>query len=301
MFTLAAFEIIAAGLSIGLLLGLTGGGGSILTVPLLVYVVGLETKVAIVTSMLIVGVTSLAALLTHSRAGHVAWRTGAIFGAAGMAGAYAGAAMAQHIADALLLLLFALVMIGSALAMLRRSCGAAAVAESKAVPGERRVVRVLADGFGVGVLTGLVGAGGGFLVVPALALLGGLPMHTAVGTSLFVIAMNCAAGVTSYALSSVTLDVEAAAVISVLSILGAILGTRLSRLISSSQLQRGFGIFVLVVAAILICIEGSGLLAKSFAVDRFLAGALLLGTGVVSLTLAVARILRNGVAAHPQH
>lgn len=295
MLSLAAIEIIAAGLAIGVLLGLTGGGGSILTVPLLVYVIGLDAKIAIVTSMLIVGVTSLAALLTHSRAGRVAWRTGAVFGVAGMFGAYAGGAVAQHIADALLLLLFAAVMVGSGLAMLRRTCRAAS--DTNAVAAERRLGRVLADGFGVGVVTGLVGAGGGFLVVPALALLGGLPMHTAVGTSLFVIVMNCTAGIASYALSShVLLDVDSAAVISVLSIAGTFIGARLARRISSAQLQRGFGVFVLVVAAILICIEGSGLLARTFAVDRFMAGAGLLGLGAVFLVPPVARLLRNGVA-----
>ncbi len=302
MLTLAAFEIIAAGLIVGLLLGLTGGGGSILTVPLLVYVVGLDTKIAIVTSMLIVGVTSLAALLCHSRVGRVAWRTGLIFGAAGMAGAYAGGAIAQHIADALLLLLFAAVMLTSGLAMLRRTCGGTAAGSANIAPVERRIQRVLADGFGVGVITGLVGAGGGFLVVPALALLGGMPMHTAVGTSLLVIAMNCTAGIASYALTShVPLDVDSAAVISVFSIAGTMLGTRLARSVSSAQLQRGFGLFVLIVAVILICIEGSGLLARAFAVDRFIAGATLLSLGAACLVPTVAKILRTGVDAHPQH
>lgn len=300
MISLVAFEIIAAGLAIGLLLGLTGGGGSILTVPLLVYVVGLDAKTAIVTSMLIVGVTSLAALLSHSRAGHVDWRTGAMFGAAGMGGAYTGGAVAQYIADALLLLLFAAVMVSSGLAMLRRICSEQSTDSMPKAPRERRVGRVLADGFGVGVVTGLVGAGGGFLVVPALALLGGLPMYTAVGTSLLVIAMNCTAGIASYALTShVPLDVESAAVISVLSIAGTVFGTRLARSISAVQLQRGFGVFVLVVAAILICIEGSGLLARTFAVDRFIAGAALLSLEGLILVPIVAKLLRNSVAAHP--
>lgn len=302
MLSIAAIEIIAAGLTVGILLGLTGGGGSILTVPLLVYVVGLEAKVAIVTSMLIVGVSSLAALLSHSRAGRVAWRTGVVFGLAGMAGAYAGGAIAQHLADALLLLLFAAVMVGSGLAMLRRSCSVQGACAATTTPAERRVTRVLADGFGVGMVTGLVGAGGGFLVVPALALLGGLPMHTAVGTSLLVIVMNCGAGVASYALTShVPLDVDSAAVISVLAIVGTVLGARLARRVSPSHLQRGFGIFVLLVAAILICIEGSGLLARAFAVDRIIAGIGILGVGAVSLIPPVTRMLRSGVAAQPLH
>ena len=118
MLSLSSLTVIIAGTVIGLLLGLTGGGGSILTVPLLVYIVGLDAKVAIATSLLVVGLASLAALLQHSRAGNVYWRTGLVFGVAGMIGAYSGGRVAQYIADALLLLLFAGVMIGSGLAML---------------------------------------------------------------------------------------------------------------------------------------------------------------------------------------
>ena len=124
MVSLSTVTVIMAGIIIGLLLGLTGGGGSILTVPLLVYVVRLDAKTAIATSLLIVGLASLAAVISHSRAGHVSWRTGGIFGAAGMAGAYSGGSLAQFIADPLLLLMFAAVMIGSGLAMLGKKGGA---------------------------------------------------------------------------------------------------------------------------------------------------------------------------------
>ncbi|MEQ8231592.1 MAG: sulfite exporter TauE/SafE family protein, partial [Gammaproteobacteria bacterium] len=168
MFSLTTLLILVAGMVIGLLLGLTGGGGSILTVPLLVYVVGLDAKVAIATSLLVVGLASLAALLPHSRHGNVYWRTGIIFGLAGMAGAYTGGWVARYIADAILLLLFAAVMIGSGIAMLRRR--PAAPEGHVTVP--RSWAKIVADGFVVGIVTGLVGAGGGFLVVPALALLG---------------------------------------------------------------------------------------------------------------------------------
>ena len=302
MISFATFEIIAAGLAIGLLLGLTGGGGSILTVPLLVYVIGLDAKVAIVTSMLIVGVTSLAALLSHSRAGRVVWRTGTLFGLAGMAGAYCGGAIAQFIADALLLLLFAGVMLGSGLTMLRRTSVKCAASKSPSEPAKRGLARIFAEGFGVGVVTGLVGAGGGFLVVPALALLGGLPMQTAVGTSLLVIAMNCTAGIASYALTSgVVLDVDSAAVVSVLSIAGTTLGMRAARSISPSQLQRGFGLLVLLVATILICVEGSGLLAHATAIDRRLAGLALLGLTAAVLIPIVVGMLRNDVTTHPRY
>lgn len=300
MISLAALEIIAAGISIGLLLGLTGGGGSILTVPLLVYVIGLEPKVAIATSMLIVGVTSLAALLSHSHAGRVAWRTGAIFGLAGMAGAYCGGVMAQLVAGGVLLLLFAGVMVCSGLSMLRRTCATAIAPMTTGDAPALSTTRILTDGLGVGILTGLLGAGGGFLVVPALALRAGLAMHTAIGTSLLVIAMNCAAGIASYALTSgIVLDVDAGAVISALSVVGTILGARLARAISPARLQRGFGLFVLLVAVILFCLEGSGLLAPVLALDRFIVGATLFVLSTVALMVLVIRILHNNHVAYP--
>jgi uncharacterized membrane protein YfcA len=235
--SLSTLTIVIGGMVIGLLLGLTGGGGSIMTVPLLVYIVGLEAKIAIATSLLVVGLASLAALLPHSRAGNVYWRTGLIFGVAGMAGAYSGGRIAEYIADALLLLLFAGVMIGSGIAMLRKRGappGAAAVAGSP-----RSWWKIVGDGFVVGIVTGLVGAGGGFLVVPALALLGGLPMHAAVGTSLLVIAMKSFAGLAGY-ISHVPIDSESAAIVGGLAILGTLLGTRIARFVSGPLLHRGY-------------------------------------------------------------
>ncbi|MGR8919657.1 MAG: sulfite exporter TauE/SafE family protein [Gammaproteobacteria bacterium] len=298
MVSLSTTAIVIAGLVIGLLLGLTGGGGSILTVPLLVYVVGLDAKIAIATSLLIVGLASLAALLAHSRAGNVYWRTGIVFGLAGMVGAYGGGRVAQYIADAVLLLLFAGVMIGSGSAMLRRG-GARASAADGAGGAPRSWLKIVLDGLVVGVVTGLVGAGGGFLVVPALALLGGLPMHAAVGTSLLVIAMKCFAGLAGY-IAHVPIDVNAALIVSVLAIAGTLIGTRISRLVSGAQLQRGFGAFVLLVAAILIVIEGSALAVQALGIDRYLAGAVLLGLeAVVGLVCHLRRVSGSAGAELP--
>ncbi len=283
--SLSTLTVVIAGTIIGLLLGLTGGGGSILTVPLLVYIIGLDAKIAIATSLLVVGLASLAALLPHSRAGNVYWRTGLIFGVAGMAGAYSGGRIAQYIADALLLLLFAGVMIGSGIAMLRKRCDL-----PDAVPrAARSWWKIVGDGFVVGIVTGLVGAGGGFLVVPALALLGGLPMHAAVGTSLLVIAMKSFAGLAGY-VSHVPIDVTSAAIVGALAILGTLLGTRIARIVSGPLLQRGFGIFVLCIAAILIVIEGSALMASAFGMERQLAGAAL---GGVEALLAIMLVVRR--------
>ncbi len=173
---------------VGVALGLLGGGGSILMVPLLVYVAGLDAKEAIATSLVVVGVTSAVSVVGHARAGRVRWRTGLLFGAAGMAGALVGGLVGGRLPGELLLGGFALMMLATAVAMLR---GRREVSGAHA---ELPLVRVLLDGAVVGLVTDLVGAGGGFLVVPALALLAGLPMAAAIGTSLLVIAMKSGAG-----------------------------------------------------------------------------------------------------------
>ncbi len=170
---------VALAVAVGVALGLLGGGGSILMVPLLVYVAGMDAKEAIAASLVVVGVTAAVSVIGHARAGRVRWRTGLLFGAAGMAGALVGGFIGGHLPGQLLMIAFAGMMVATAVAMLR---GRKDVDPSKA-HAELPVGRVLLDGVVVGLVTGLVGAGGGFLVVPALALLGGLPMGVAVGTS----------------------------------------------------------------------------------------------------------------------
>lgn len=227
---------------IGVSLGLLGGGGSILAVPLLVYVANLPTKEAVATSLLVVGTTSAAAVLPHARAGRVRWRTGLIFGVAGMAGAYVGGRLAKFIADEVLLTMFALMMLATAAAMIR---GRREV-EGRPVPNELPVLRVILDGVVVGLVTGLVGAGGGFLVVPALALLGGLPMPVAVGTSLLVIAMKSIAGLAGY-LSDVSINWTLALAVTAAAVVGSLLGGRLAGRIPADILRKSFGWFVVVM------------------------------------------------------
>ncbi|MDQ7903701.1 sulfite exporter TauE/SafE family protein [Phytohabitans sp. ZYX-F-186] len=227
---------------VGLSLGLLGGGGSILAVPLLVYVAGLPAKEAIATSLLVVGVTSAAAVLPHARAGRVRWRTGLVFGLAGMAGAYAGGRLAAYVPGAILLTGFAVMMLATAVAMIRgRRAG-----PDKPVPHELPLPRVVADGVAVGLVTGLVGAGGGFLVVPALALLGGLPMPVAVGTSLVVIAMKSFAGFAGY-LSTVHVQWGLAAAVTAAAVVGSLAGGRLAGRVPERALRTSFGWFVLVM------------------------------------------------------
>lgn len=232
-------------LVVGVVLGLLGGGGSILTVPLLVYVAGMEAKEAIATSLLVVGVTSAVGAISHARAGRVQWRTGLIFGAAGMVGAYGGGRIAEFIPGQWLLIGFALMMVATSLAMLRGRRNV----DPAAAPTQLPLVRVVLDGLVVGLVTGIVGAGGGFLVVPALALLGGLPMPVAVGTSLVVIAMKSLAGLAGY-LASVSISWPLAAAVTAAAVLGAVIGGPLAGRIPPQSLRRLFGWFVLVMAVV---------------------------------------------------
>lgn len=237
-------------LLVGVSLGLLGGGGSILTVPLLAYVAGMDAKQAIATSLLVVGTTSAVAAVSHARAGRVQWRTGLIFGVAGMVGAYGGGLLARFIPGTVLLIGFAVMMIATAVAMLRGRKEVGPADPHHRIP----VPKVIAEGLVVGLVTGLVGAGGGFLVVPALALLGGLPMPLAVGTSLVVIAMKSFAGLAGY-LSSVTIDWKIAGMVTAAAVVGALLGARLTALVNPDSLRKAFGWFVLVMSSVILAEE----------------------------------------------
>ena len=231
---------------IGVSLGLLGGGGSILTVPILVYVVGLPPRDGIATSLLVVGVTSAFAMLSHARAGRVEARTGILFGVASMAGAYAGGRLAHLLPARSLLLAFTLMMFVTALAMMRRRPDTSETSAPQALRGAA-LARASALGVGIGLLTGVIGAGGGFVIVPALVLLCGLPMRTAVGTSLLVIAMNSFAGFAG-ALSHATIPWTLALAITGASVLGSFGGTALAGRVKPQALRSGFAWFVLGMA-----------------------------------------------------
>lgn len=242
--------VLLLALVVGLSLGLLGGGGSILAVPLLTYVAGMEPHEAVASSLVVVGVTSAVAALSHARRGHVRWRTGLLFGAAGMAGAFAGGLLGSRIPGAVLMVAFAVMMLATAAAMLRGRRTRAATDTGHGP----RVGRVVLDGLAVGLITGLVGAGGGFLVVPALVLLGGLAMPAAVGTSLMVIAMKSAGGLAGY-LTGVTLDWALVGAVTAVAVAGSLLGARLVPLVPEAALRRGFGVFVLVMGVVVLVQE----------------------------------------------
>ncbi|MFD5393113.1 sulfite exporter TauE/SafE family protein [Streptomyces sp. NPDC127097] len=237
---------LAASLLIGVFLGVLGGGGSMLTVPILVYLAGQDTQQAIATSLFVVGVTGLAGLISHARAGRVQWRTGTLFGLSGMAGAYASGRVAAYIPDTVLLIAFALMMLATAAAMLRGPRKT-----PRQVHGELPLHRLLLQGLLVGAVTGILGAGGGFLIVPALALLAGLPMGIAVGTSLLVIAMNSFAGLAGH-LSGAHLDRSLALAVTAAAVLGSLIGGRFAGHIPQHILRTGFGWFVVAMSVFVL-------------------------------------------------
>ncbi|MCB9508160.1 MAG: sulfite exporter TauE/SafE family protein [Myxococcales bacterium] len=246
MTPLAALASIAMGFTLGLL----GGGGSIMAVPILVYLLGVETKSAIATSLVVVGSTAIMGLMNHARSGNVVWRTGVIFGGFAMLGAFAGGKLAHYVPGQVLLGIFAVLMLGTALAMRRgRSDAPEGVA-----PAELPLAKIAAEGIVLGCVTGLVGAGGGFLVVPALVLLGGLPMRKAIGTSLLVITMNSAAGVAGY-LTHAEIDWHITGVVVGLAVAGSFAGSAMSRRVDASKLRSGFAYFVLVMGVAILLRE----------------------------------------------
>jgi uncharacterized protein len=239
--------LLAASLSlaIGVVLGMLGGGGAILTLPMLVYAVGVEPKAAIASSLFVVGSTSLVGTVVNARSRRVEWRIGLAFGGAAMVGAFAGGRLASFVPANVLLLLFAVLMIATAIAMLKT--------RAEPSPATKRVAlgRVLALGAGVGVVSGLVGAGGGFLIVPALAIFGRLPMEKAISTSMLVIALQSFAGFSGH-VGHATRDWSVIGVVTLASVGGMILGSYLGRKVSAKNLRRGFAWLVLLMGVFVV-------------------------------------------------
>jgi len=230
---------------VGISLGLLGGGGSVLSVPLLVYVAGWTPHQAAAGSLFIVGVTSLVSLVPHARQGRVRWRTGLVFGAAGMAGAYAGGRLAGYVSGGVLLGSFAALMVAASVGMIRGRRDSGGHRE------ELHVLAAVALGVGVGLATGFVGAGGGFAIVPALVLVAGLPMRAAVGTSLVVIAMQSAAGFAGH-LTGASLPWGLTLAVTASAVAGSLAGSHFTGRIDADALRRGFGLGVLAVAGLVI-------------------------------------------------
>lgn len=233
------------GFGIGLSLGLLGGGGSILTVPALVYLVGQTPQAAVTASLVIVGMNSVMGAAMHRRQGTLNWRVALLFGGVGMGAAYLAAGWSKALPPTALMIAFALLMVVVGLFLILRP-----QPQDGDTVGRGWLVTV-ASGLGVGLLTGLLGVGGGFLIVPALVMFVGLPMRQAVGTSLVVIAMNSLAGFLGH-LGGPAIDLQVVALFVTAGLTGALVGARLTRVIQPQQLRRAFAFFVIVLAVVLL-------------------------------------------------
>ncbi|NMN05875.1 MULTISPECIES: sulfite exporter TauE/SafE family protein [unclassified Novosphingobium] len=237
---------------IGLILGLVGGGGSILAVPLLIYVVGIGSPhAAIGTAAVAVTVNALASLIGHARAGRVKWRCASVFAASGMIGAALGAELGKTFDGKRLLVLFGLLMIGVGLSMLRTR----RTAESPDVRLTRQsavtlLPRLVPIGLGVGLAAGFFGIGGGFLIVPGLVVATAMPLPFAIGTSLVVVSALGFTTATSYALSGMV-DWRVTALLVMGGVVGVVVGIALGKVLGTRK-----GLLELGFAAVVIAIGG---------------------------------------------
>lgn len=231
---------------IGLALGTLGGGGSILTVPVLVYVLGFDPKLAIAMSLPVVGVAALVGVMSHWRAGNVQLQTAAIFGSVAMVGSYTGARASVWFTGRAQLLILGTVMVAAAVSMLRN-----ATQDEPRDSAPPHTALLLIVGLGVGILTGLIGIGGGFLIVPALVILGRVPMKAAVGTSLLVIALNSTSGYLGHVGREVVPWGFVVRFTSV-AVVGILAGTALVHHIPTRQLKRAFALLLVVIGALIL-------------------------------------------------
>lgn len=243
------------GLAIGLSLGLLGGGGAILAVPVLVYVLGQDVKEATTTSLLVVGATAVVGALDHARGGRVRFRLALSVGAGTIVGAVLGTALNRLASPDAILLSFSFLLVTAAYATLRRGDR----------PHERRSrehnlwLWALPAGVGIGLLAGFFGVGGGFLVVPVLVVVFGLPMQAAVGTSLLVIALASASGLAAH-LATGSVDWTVAGPFAAAGIAGALAGSRLSVRVPERRLRQAFALLVVCVATFLLVWNAAALL-----------------------------------------
>ncbi len=251
-------------LIMGLSLGLIGGGGSILTVPILVYLFHIDPVLATAYSLFIVGLTSLIGSGSHMRLGNIHWRTAIVFGIPSILAVYATRAwLVPAIPDPIftigstpvsksigILMFFALIMVAAAYSMIRKPKKSADKAVEEDV--EFNYPLILGEGAIVGTVTGIVGAGGGFLIIPALVLLAKLPMKKAVGTSLIIIAAKSLIGFTGDLKGDEFIDWGFLGVFSGVAIVGILLGSMLSKHIPNEKLKPAFGWFVLAMGVYII-------------------------------------------------
>jgi uncharacterized membrane protein YfcA len=241
---------------IGAALGIFGGGGSILAVPVLVFVTQLAPAAAVGTSQAMVGATSLIASYAHHRRGLVKPKLALLFGLSGVVTAFLGARLTAFASGSLLMHAFAAVMLVVGVGMLFGK-GRAVAATGEARRGEPRLTAAVMAGAGVGLVTGFLGVGGGFLIVPALTAFTDLDVREAIGTSLLVIAINSAAGFVGH-LGGGHLDLGLIAGLTASAVAGAALGERVARGVPALKLRRGFGLLVVAIGIAVVVAGGLG-------------------------------------------
>ncbi|HJU73913.1 MAG TPA: sulfite exporter TauE/SafE family protein [Gemmatimonadaceae bacterium] len=242
---------LALGLAVGFVLGLLGGGGSLLAVPIFLYVLQVEPKPAIAMSLVVVGLSACVGFLTHLRQGTVALRIAIPFGLCAMVGAFVTARLARFIPATLQLLLFGVFAFTAAILMLRDAAKPAPALTPVSRERPRFSPRLIPQAVGVGVLTSLIGAGGGFVIVPALALISHVPIKAAVGSSLLIITLNALAGFVGY-IGQIPIDWPLVASFSTTAAIGAIVGTRFIRHVPTRRIKQAFAILILVLGTYLV-------------------------------------------------
>ncbi|MDJ0420001.1 sulfite exporter TauE/SafE family protein [Rhodococcus opacus] len=241
---------LALGAIIGVLLGLLGGGGSILAVPALVFGLGLDLEQAIPISLLVIGVASLAGAVPKIREHQVNWRMAGVFAACGIPATFAGSAVGRLLPQSVVMVGFAAVMVVAGIRMLmdRGDTGTACEVGDSGIDWRRCAPRSIPAGVAVGFLTGLFGVGGGFLIIPALVLMLGLDMSVAIGTSLVIIVANSTAGLISH-LSGASIDWAITAAFAGTAIAGSLIAGHFGSKVVTDRLQRWFAYLVFAVAA----------------------------------------------------
>lgn len=267
---MAAVLVWLGALIVGLSLGLLGSGGSILTVPALLYLADQPEKLAIVASLAIVGTVALVGAAPYARRGELDWRSTLLFGLPGIAGAWLGAQLAQQVSGTTQIVVFALVMLWAALMMLRGSAGRSDPAAVERI--SHGVPFIVLNGTAVGLLTGFVGVGGGFLILPALVLIGGLGMRVAIGTSLSVIALNAWAGFAKHYLElgagRGALDWRLILTFAGVGIIGSLAGQHFGRRLPQASLRRIFAWTLLLIGAAMLVQRLGPLLVPSAVAAR---------------------------------
>jgi formylglycine-generating enzyme required for sulfatase activity/uncharacterized membrane protein YfcA len=243
----------------GWVLGMLGGGGSVLTVPILLFVVGLEQMTAVWMGLVVMSATAAVSALSHARAGRVKLQVALFFGLSGIIGALGGGRLAQRVPPPVLLVAFIAVMLASAWSMLRRKRPKPSSSPTTAPGNARSRLGLLGSGGLVGLLSGFIGVGGGFMIVPALTLFGELSMPLAVGTSSLVITMNSLAGLIGQLAdrrSMIPIDWRLALLLSLASAAGTFGGSRRTDRIAPERLRRWFGVLILCAAGIVLARRG---------------------------------------------